>query len=125
MSVESFSYAEPLWPGLVPNQLLGWLGAVRLPIIWVEDNRRRVTGDEATFNLMPSTIKSVLQEDVNLCRTLFDRKSTSFNPRRHKGGGQTDHPLSMFLALNFCPLTDYQKLYYNCSLFVNTSFDPN
>ena len=29
------------------------------------------------------------------------------------------------LALNFCSLTDCQKLWYNCSLFVNTSFDPN
>ena len=31
-----------------------------------------------------------------------------------------------FLALNFRSfMTDYQKLWYNCSLFVNTSFDPN
>ena len=27
-----------------------------------------------------------------------------------------------FLALNFCSLTDCQKLWYNCSLFVNTTF---
>ena len=32
---------------------------------------------------------------------------------------------SIFLALNFCSLTDYQKLWHNCSLFVKTSFDPN
>ena len=30
-----------------------------------------------------------------------------------------------FLALNFCSLTHYKKLWYNCSLFVSTSFDPN
>ena len=35
------------------------------------------------------------------------------------GGG------SLFLALNFCRLTDWQKLWYNCSLFVNTFFDVN
>ena len=32
---------------------------------------------------------------------------------------------SIFLALNFCSSTDYQKLWHNCSLFVKTSFDPN
>ena len=42
------------------------------------------------------------------------------NPRRHKGGGG-----SIFLALNFCSLTDYQKLWHNCSLFVKTSWDSN
>ena len=36
----------------------------------------------------------------------------SINPRMH-------------LALNFCSLNDYQKLWHNCSLFVKTSFDPN
>ena len=41
-----------------------------------------------------------------------------------RGGGQINHP-SIFLALNFCSLTDYQKLWHNCSLFVNTSFDTN
>ena len=40
------------------------------------------------------------------------------------GGGQIDPP-SIFLALNFCSLTDCQKLWHNCSLFVNTSFDIN
>ena len=30
---------------------------------------------------------------------------------------------SIFLALNFFCLTNYQKLWYNCSLFVNTAFD--
>ena len=48
-----------------------------------------------------------------------------FNRRRHKGvGGQSDTP-SIFLALNFCSLTDCQKLSYNYFLFVNTSFDLN
>ena len=43
---------------------------------------------------------------------------------RGGGGGQID-PLSIFLALNCCSLTDCQKLWHNCSLFVNTSFDTN
>ena len=34
-------------------------------------------------------------------------------------------PPSIFLALNFCSLTDCQKLWHNFSLFVNTSFDTN
>ena len=50
--------------------------------------------------------------------------SVDFNPRRHKGGGVNLTP-SIFLVLNFCSLTDYQKLWHNCSLFVKTSFDPN
>ena len=40
------------------------------------------------------------------------------------GGGQSDPP-SFILALNFCSLTDCQKLWHNCSFFVNTSFDIN
>ena len=36
----------------------------------------------------------------------------------------SDQP-SIFLALNFYSLTDCQKLWHNCSLFVNTSFDTN
>ena len=39
-------------------------------------------------------------------------------------GGSDCHP-SLFLAFNFCSLTDYQKLWYNCSLFVNTYFYSN
>ena len=39
-------------------------------------------------------------------------------------GGKIDTP-SIFLALNFCSLTDCQKLWHNSSLFVNTSFDTN
>ena len=44
-----------------------------------------------------------------------------------KAGGHFDpppHPFE-FLALNFFTLTDYQKPWHNCSLFVKTSFDPN
>ena len=41
------------------------------------------------------------------------------------GGGRQIDPPSIFLALNFCSLTDSQKLWHNCSLFVNTSFDTN
>ena len=50
--------------------------------------------------------------------------SCSFNPRSLEGGGQLDPP-SIFLALNFCSWTDCQKLWHNCSLFVNTSFNTN
>ena len=39
-------------------------------------------------------------------------------------GVKLTHP-SIFLTLNFCSLTDCQKLWHNCSLFVNTSFDTN
>ena len=50
------------------------------------------------------------------------------NPRSLEGGGggggQIDPPW-IFLALKFCSLTDCQKLWHNCSLFVNTSFDTN
>ena len=45
---------------------------------------------------------------------------TTINSRRHKGGSSLD-----FLALNFYSLTNYQKLWHNCSLFVKTSFDSN
>ena len=42
------------------------------------------------------------------------------------GGGIKIDPFnSIFLALNFCSLIDCHKLWYNCSLFVNTSFDTN
>ena len=51
--------------------------------------------------------------------------SVAVNPRSLEGGGgQIDLP-SIFLALNFCSFTDCQKLWHNCSLFVNTSFDTN
>ena len=40
-------------------------------------------------------------------------------------GGIKLTPPSIFLDLNFWSLTDCQKLWHNCSLFVNTSFDTN
>ena len=53
-------------------------------------------------------------------------KLSVFNPRRHRGGDHSDPPpLLVFLALNFCSCTNYQKLWHNCSLFDKTSFDPN
>ena len=42
-----------------------------------------------------------------------------------KGGGVNLNPPSIFLALNFCSMTDYQNLWRNFSLFIKTSFDPN
>ena len=63
---------------------------------------------------------------VGEIETVYIIVNDLINPRRHKrrGGGQSDTP-SIFLALNLCSLTDYQKLWHNCSLLVKTSFDPN
>ena len=46
------------------------------------------------------------------------------------GGGGGDIPsipdaIAISLALNLRCLTDCQKLWYNCSLFVNTYFDTD
>ena len=44
------------------------------------------------------------------------------------GGGELGSnwpPPLDFFGLNFCSLTDCQKLLHNCSLFVNKSFDTN
>ena len=41
------------------------------------------------------------------------------------GGGFKLTPLDFFLALNFCYLTEGQKLWYNSFLFVNTSLGAN
>ena len=60
---------------------------------------------------------------IVLLRQLFLIK---LNPRNLGGGGvKLTIPPSIFLALNFCSPTDCQKLWHNCSLFVNTSFDTN
>ena len=56
----------------------------------------------------------------------FVRALLTLEALRGGGGGQIDPPPpSIFLALNFCFLTDCQKLWHNCSLFGNTSFDTN
>ena len=52
-------------------------------------------------------------------------KKGSFTLEGIRGFNPTPPPTSIFLALNFCSLTDYQKLWHNCSLFVKTSFDFN
>ena len=41
-----------------------------------------------------------------------------------RGVKLTPPPLDFF-GFKFCSLTDCQKLWHNCSLFVNTSFDTN
>ena len=41
-----------------------------------------------------------------------------------RGGGVKLTPLDIF-GFKFFFLTDCQKLWHNCSLFVNTSFDTN
>ena len=39
------------------------------------------------------------------------------------GCGSVDTPSVLLRFKQFCCLTDYQTFSYNCSLFVNTSFD--
>ena len=58
---------------------------------------------------------------------LFVYSKSSLTLEALGGGSKIDHPTPrlIFLALNFCSLSDCQKLQYNCSLFVNTSFDTN
>ena len=60
--------------------------------------------------------------EINM--TLSWRHRMLINHRRQNGGRGNLTPLD-FLTLNFCSLTDYQKLRHNCSKFVKTSFDPN
>ena len=55
------------------------------------------------------------------------KKALNLRGLEPEGGGgrdQIDSP-SNFLALNFCSFTDCQKLWHNCSLLANTSFDIN
>ena len=40
-----------------------------------------------------------------------------------RGGGQINSPRFFWLFKNFYSLTECQKLWHNCSLFVNKSFD--
>ena len=54
----------------------------------------------------------------------MENKNLTLEGIRGEGGNQSDPP-SIFFALNFCSLTEYQKLWHNCSLFVKTSFDSN
>ena len=70
----------------------------------------------STCSLIMSTCTSV---DIK-----WMMSSLIINPKSLEGGSNWPPP-SMFLALNFCSLTDCQKLWHNCSLFVNTSFDTN
>ena len=72
------------------------------------------------FAMRRTTISMI----VNGSNHAFDQVRSPLNPEGIGGGGQSDLPPSIFLASNFCFLTDYQKLWHNCSLFV-TSFDSN
>ena len=47
------------------------------------------------------------------------------NPRSLEEGQIDLPPPAIILALNFYYLTDRQKLWHNCSLFVNSSFIIN
>ena len=73
----------------------------------------------------------LLLSDFNIDLLKFDSHPGTeefINPRSLEGGGggvKLTPPPSIFLALNFYSLTDYEKLWHNCSLFVNTSFDTN
>ena len=50
--------------------------------------------------------------------------STTLTLEGIDGGAQID-PLFELFDFKFCCLTDYHKLWSNCSLFVNTSYDAN
>ena len=71
----------------------------------------------------------VIQHNINLVSGVMLELISStliINPGRHGGGGVVNLTPLDFLALNFCSLTDYQKLWHNCSLLiVIISFDPN
>ena len=73
--------------------------------------------------ILENPFKQKLQKFPKSTTKLF--KWATVNPRSLGSGGGANWPPSIFLALNFCSLTDYQKLWYSCSLFVNTSFDTN
>ena len=54
--------------------------------------------------------------------------SSDINPRnleRGGGVGQSDPPRFFWLLIFSAFYSDCQKLFYNSSLFVNTSFDAN
>ena len=55
----------------------------------------------------------------------FNNLSIVLTPETSRGQGKIDPFPSIVLALNLYSLTDYQKLWYHCSLFVSTSFDAN
>ena len=62
-----------------------------------------------------TTVTSLKVNRLSL--TNHSELSDKFNPRRHKGGKVNLTPPSTFLALSFCSLTNFQKLWHNCSLF--------
>ena len=73
-----------------------------------------------------NTIVKVTTKRVKMGSNLaFHQFLVSPRSLEEGGGGVKLTPPSIFLALNFCSLTDCQKLWHNCSLFVNTSFDTN
>ena len=78
-------------------------------------------------NEKSSGIDSISNEVIKCSLEVFGSLCVRiFNPRSLEGGGGMKlTPPSIFLALNFCSLTDCQKLWHNCSLFENTSFDTN
>ena len=89
---------------------------------------RRAWFDQSRIRIYSAQEDSTWRPQSQVWKLQFQKiwHYMDFNPRRHKGGGsQSDPPPSIFLALNFCSLTDYQKLWHNCSLFVKRSFDPN
>ena len=67
---------------------------------------------------------------VSLCLWLYNLKELRIiisltQEALGEGGGVKLIPLDFFLALNFRSQTDCRKLWHNCPLFVNTSFDFN
>ena len=68
----------------------------------------------------------VINSNVCALKHIEAMKSTAFYSAEERISGFVKlPPPSIFLVLNFCSLTDCQKVWHNCSLFVNTSFDTN
>ena len=63
--------------------------------------------------------------DLPLLRYIMFSMSNTLNPRKLEGGRVQINPSRFIFGFKFCSLTDCQKLWHNCSLFVNTSFDTN
>ena len=63
--------------------------------------------------------------DLPLLRYIMFSMSNTLNPRKLEGGRVQISPSRFIFGFKCCSLTDCQKLWHNCSLFVSTSFDTN
>ena len=65
-------------------------------------------------------LEEIFMDTINICSFLLE----GLTLEDIRGKVKSSPSPSIFLALNFY-LTDYQKLWHNSSLFINTSFDAN